>query len=77
MLFLPFLTTSNTWLYTVHLNTKKILIYDVHFIKDYNIYRNLFAIQLCSILAKCWKLSKNAENDIFSLISSLIMSILA
>ena len=41
----------------------------------YNIYQYPFAIQLWSILAKYWKLSKNAENDIFLLVSSNLMSI--
>ena len=39
MLFLPFLTTSNTWLNREHQNAKKILIYDVYFVKGYNIFQ--------------------------------------
>ena len=48
MLFLPFLTTSNSWLvqYRAHLNTKRILINDVD------------VVILCSLLAKCLKLSQ-------------------
>ena len=56
--FLSFLTISNAWLqYRAHSNTKTILIYNVVFVKGYNIYQYLFGIQLCSMLAKCGKLS--------------------
>ena len=38
-------------------------------------YPYLFVIQLCSIQAKCWKLSKNAENDMCVLVSLNLISI--
>ena len=37
-------------------NTKKILIYDVDFVRGFNNCQYDFGIQLCSILAMCWKL---------------------
>ena len=36
----------------------EILIYDADFVEGYDIYQYIFGIQLCSTLAKCWKLSK-------------------
>ena len=50
---------------------KYILIYDVDFVKGYNIYQYIFGIQLCSIL----EVVKNAETDIFSPFSSCLVSI--
>ena len=51
--------------YRAQANTKKILIYDVDFIKGYNIYQYRFGIHLCFIQAKCWKLSKMQKMTYF------------
>ena len=41
--------------------------YDVDVVKGYNIYQYIFfGIQLCSIIAKCWKLSKYRKWHIFT-----------
>ena len=50
--------------------------YDVIIFKGYNIFQYLIGIQLC-MLAKNWnwKFSKNAENYIFSLNFSSLVSI--
>ena len=50
------------------LNTKKILIYVIALDKIYILYRYLFGIRMCSILAKCWKSSEMTKNSIFLLI---------
>ena len=42
--------------------------YDVAFAKGNNIYQYLFGIQLCSILVKCWKLSKMQKMTYFLLV---------
>ena len=43
----------------------KILMYVADFVKGYNIYQYLFGIQLYSVLAKCWKLSKMQKMTYF------------
>ena len=58
VLLKPFLTTSNAWLLQSTSEYQKDIICDVDFIKGYNIYQYLFGIHLCSVQAKCWKLSK-------------------
>ena len=57
MLLLPFLIISNTSIVRARPNTKNILIYGVDFVKGYNTNQYICGIQLCAILAKCWKLS--------------------
>ena len=45
--------------YRAQPNIKNIFIYDVDFVKPWAItYNFVFGIQMCSILVKCWKLSK-------------------
>ena len=43
-----------------------ILIYDVDFVKGYKHISVYFGIQLCSVLANCWKVSKCTELHIFA-----------
>ena len=73
MLFLPFLTTSNTWL-RAHPITKKILIYDGDFVKGYNNI-NIFLVFSGALYKPSAGNVKIAENDIFLLVSSCLMSI--
>ena len=59
--FLQFWQLSTLGKYRAQLNAKIILIYVIPLDKIYIINRYLFGIQMCSILAKCWKLSEMAQ----------------